>query len=1672
MIKIFRRICLVGYLAFLVISGSAHAVGTQVPPATVGQAVTQLADGRWLLSGGMDSLGQASNQLLIFDPVSGQSNPALYLLNHARVGHSATLMPDGRVLILGGVDRSGTPVVDAEVLELSTNSATLVGSLGLIPRAYHTAVLLPDRRILIAGGVNSKRQILQEAELLNTDDLQIERFNAVSEIARWQHLAQLLPNQSVLLSGGLSSEGKTIAENEIYDALSQRFGPDKASTNQLLNSTQGGQIPSLIGSLPADQTRNLALDTRMVVRFSQWMAPETLNAQNVRLIGLGKIVPATIVAAERGLLLFITPRQTLKSNTDYQLIIDGAIDALGVALPKTILNFHTADQQLPLVNELPATQSIQASKPASDGAAGSSAVTSALGPSALSDQSPTADMLKITGALKQYELPIIFEKNRGQQDSQIKFTTFGRGYRVHLSQRETLLDLTSIEPTAKFSNTFAKQNTAEKRVSIATWLKNSKHRSQNTDSHKTKLSGDEFQIKTRRVRMQLVGANPSPNIIGMDPLPSKTHYLDGRHPEHNIKDVPHYAKVLHTEVYSGIDKLYYGKGGKLEYDWIVKPGADPKQIAQRFIGIDAIRIDANGDAILTVNGNSFKQKKPIAFQTTDGNARPVSVEYVATGNMLRFKIAAYNTSLPLIIDPVVVFATYFGDAETTTLISDMQIANDESVYLLANTQGYSFTYTSSVSTPCTPTTCGNISSYLAKFKPDGTELDFLTQFVGSRYSQLHIVESASGPQAMVLGTDDNATGGSDTVLSKLNVVGDGYEFHRNPPGGGSFAVDKAGYIYILGGIPDPSLSPVYYAGDPAASGWGGGVAKLTPDASSVVYQFFFKHDYWHPVFVTVDNAGSPYLFGYSTGVLMSSSVVNAKITGSVIPDSAGYYANNTFLIKVNPSGHDIAYANYLFFKNGGSNVAYQALGHSDFGPESFGFDTENNLYVRGYFDPDPTRPYILSLNKYGPDGAFVYSTIINALDVAECNYCAGFYSMAIATSGEVYTSSSFIEKPSATTKSVHVSTGVIKFSSTGLMQGSPFILRSLADKLYAQEYVEGQFLRLSSKGNVFLSGSTQTTDFPVVSPIQGALTGGEGSYGAFLAKLSYDTLLITSPNPSQVGQNVTLTLANLGSGGGTADFFDGTTYLGSGAVNSAGVASIGVTSLSAGTHLLTGRYAAGNYTTTQNVKLNNFATVTSLVANSSVAGSVDFQIQVTGVGSPYVPSGAVTLMDGPLVLGNVELDSSGKASYALSCQIAGKHGYVARFTGDSNHGASDSAINFLSVGEAPINVAISSPLNGSTITVPTSVPFTVTATTTCADTKVASVSFFVNGAKLGDDADSPYNITWPVVSPGPYTLTATAFSRAGNTYTSPAITILTTGVDGGIVTYFHHDLSGNTIAATDALGNMVYTEQYRPYGEKLTNDPASQSAQASGNRIWFHGKVQDEATGLQYFGARYYDPVIGRFMGVDPAGFDPGNLHSANRYAYGNNNPYRYRDIDGNAGIDWKNMFNIFSNPFAATYGQANQDGGAAQRAFEGVKQDTIDAGVAVGIGTATTVACIECAIAKGVAIAVDTRAASAGAGALAKEIGILREAANGKGNFGLGSATRAEADKFGKSWVGDGYEIASDGKTLVSADKLRQYRPPSEKPRLGKSQANFEKKFPDQISKQWQSNGHLDVSD
>ena len=244
----------------------------------------------------------------------------------------------------------------------------------------------------------------------------------------------------------------------------------------------------------------------------------------------------------------------------------------------------------------------------------------------------------------------------------------------------------------------------------------------------------------------------------------------------------------------------------------------------------------------------------------------------------------------------------------------------------------------------------------------------------------------------------------------------------------------------------------------------------------------------------------------------------------------------------------------------------------------------------------------------------------------------------------------------------------------------------------------------------------------------------------------------------------------------------------------------------------------------------------------------------------------------------------------------------------------------------------------------------------------------------------------------------------------------------------------------------------------------------------YTGKQLDPDTGLYYSRARWYSPYLGRFMSRDPIGIDDG-LHM---YAYVGNDPINYTDPSGECALAGAAIggsielgLQLFNRKDRAAWGKAwdRFSGGDFRGAYQAshsqigrVGEGALVGGVTCGVGGAAY---------KGFKSYKSFKSANTGVPnssiGLADEIGILRDAARGKGNFTIrGAVSEQDAIRLGEAWVGPGFKIASDGKTLVSANGLKQFRPRSFKPRLGKDQVNFERRF--EPSGQWQGNGHLDV--
>jgi RHS repeat-associated protein len=251
--------------------------------------------------------------------------------------------------------------------------------------------------------------------------------------------------------------------------------------------------------------------------------------------------------------------------------------------------------------------------------------------------------------------------------------------------------------------------------------------------------------------------------------------------------------------------------------------------------------------------------------------------------------------------------------------------------------------------------------------------------------------------------------------------------------------------------------------------------------------------------------------------------------------------------------------------------------------------------------------------------------------------------------------------------------------------------------------------------------------------------------------------------------------------------------------------------------------------------------------------------------------------------------------------------------------------------------------------------------------------------------------------------------------------------------------------------------------------PLTYGETASGPSSQYNGRVFDPGTGFHDYGARMYWPQIGRFISADSYAGTPGDPASLNRYCYVNNNPYKYTDPTGHCPMCIGAAIGAVGGGILAGY--YSYQAGVRGEGLVGDILFGIGAGGLVGGTLGAGAAALPALLNRSSALQRlgDTvQAAEGEAAAVGNELGILRDAAAGKGNFGVGQANASTAQRLGNAWVGEGSQVASDGKTLLSGDGLRQFRPPSLKPSLDRVQANFEARPTPEGA--WQSNAHLDV--
>jgi hypothetical protein len=550
------------------------------------------------------------------------------------------------------------------------------------------------------------------------------------------------------------------------------------------------------------------------------------------------------------------------------------------------------------------------------------------------------------------QIPLIFEANQGQSDAQVKFLAHGNGYGLFLTPEEAVLVLQ--QPAARAG------------------------------------------LPTRPasvVRLQLAKANPSPEISAADELPGKSNYLIGRDPRKWHRNVPQFSRVRYHSVYPGIDLVYYGRPGQLEYDFEIAPGADPSQVSWRVESSDENdfeqpRLDRNGDLLLATAGGQVRFAAPHVYQKNGDREQTVAGRF-ALGHhgAVGFEIGAYDRSRLLIIDPVVNYSTYLGGngAESCSAITgaaftpgcpSIAVDSASDAYIAgATTSTVAFPIPTGAPTPAPVN--GPADVFITKFDNTGSVVLFTTFLGGSGTDTPAGIAVDSGFDVIVAGTTNSPdfptvgafqaapkTSGNHVFVTRLDPTGAAPVYSTYLSGSATdtasgVAVDLLGKIYVTGTTTSLDFPTTIGSFQPASLATNQFfMAKVDPSSTqtlSLPYSTYFGGG--NPANgvavgggVAVDSSQNVYITGGTNFLHVGSTndfpILNATQTcldlpEAVVPTTAVTCTNATaldaFVAKIDPlaaSGAQLEYSTYI--GGTGDDIAY-----------GISVDSGGNAYITG-----------------------------------------------------------------------------------------------------------------------------------------------------------------------------------------------------------------------------------------------------------------------------------------------------------------------------------------------------------------------------------------------------------------------------------------------------------------------------------------------------------------------------------------------------------------------------------------------------------------------------------------------------------------------------------------------------------------------------------------------------
>lgn len=663
-------------------------------------------------------------------------------------------------------------------------------------------------------------------------------------------------------------------------------------------------------------------------------------------------------------------------------------------------------------------------------------------------------------------------------------------------------------------------------------------------------------------RMKLVGAKTAV-ARGVQELPGKANYFIGNDRSKWRSEIPTYSRVQLASIYPGIDVVYYGNDGQLEFDFVLRPGADPGAIRLAFEGTDGLHVDEAGDLVLRVAGREVRHRRPRMYQQLGGEQREVLGGYTVTApDQIAFRVDNYDRSAGMVIDPVLTFSAYVGGAAADDGHA-IGLDGAGNIYFTGATYSANFPVVNARQS----TNAGNFDAFVVKLNPSGSSVLYSTYLGGNGIDIARGIAVDSAGNAYVVGY--TASGNFPTLNAYQATrpgLHDGFVTKLNPSGstllystylGGSqedyvyaVAIDGSGSAYVAGSTNSPNFIPMGTPGFQGtyAGAYDGFVTKLNPNGSTLAYSTYFGGTLQDEVTaIAVDVSGAAYITGDTASQAPSFPVLNA-----FQPTRSGTI--DAFVAKLNPSGTTLSFSTFI----GGSGA--------DFG-YAVAIDGSGNAYVAGQTEsPDfPVSPTAMQpMNGGGSDafaakvttlGALVYSTFLggSARDIA--------YAVAVDGSGNAFVagetaSPNFPVMGALQRQAGGLDAFVTKINAAGTMSAYSTFIGGTGDD-------SARGIALDGSGNAYVTGQTDSADFPTL----GALGTTYGTHGdVFVMEIGGSNAVALSSLSPSTGPTA----------GGTAIALRGGNFAAGATVAIGGSAATNVTVTSSGTiSATTAAHAAG-----------------------------------------------------------------------------------------------------------------------------------------------------------------------------------------------------------------------------------------------------------------------------------------------------------------------------------------------------------------------------------------------------------------------------------------------------------------------------------------------------------------